>query len=176
MSRRPAAATMPHMLGLLLRRRLPRRDGNLPRARHGQLAGGGVLVDRGARADIGAARDAHRRHQRRVGTDEAVVLDHSAVLRRAVVDAGDGAGADDDALAELGVADIGEMVRFRGGAEAARLHLDEIADMHLVGEARPGAQPRVGADAAAPAEFPILWMRRGPPPPLGAAPVAPATT
>src|SRR5258708_33971119 len=155
MSRRAAAATMPHMLGLLFRRRLPRRDGNLPRARHGQLAGGGVLVDRGPGADIGAAGDAQRRHERRVGADEAVVLDHGAVLRRAVVVAGDGAGADVDALAELGVADIGEMVRLRGGAEAAGLHLDEIADMHLVGEARPWAQPPLGPTPARPARSPI---------------------
>src|SRR5204862_7759353 len=107
MSRRPAAPTMPHMLGLLFLR-LPRRDGNLARARHGQLTRGRVFVDGRARADIGAARDAHRRHQRRIGADEAVVLDHGAVLRRAVVVAGDGAGADVDALAELGVADIGK--------------------------------------------------------------------
>ena len=78
-------------------RRLPARDRHLLRARDGELAGGRVLGDGRAGADVGAARDAHRRDQRRVGADEAVVLDHRAVLVRAVVVAGDGAGADVDA-------------------------------------------------------------------------------
>src|SRR2546423_15624190 len=101
MSRRAAAPTMPHMLALLLRR-LPGRHGNLARARDRELAGGRVLVDGGAGADVRAARDAHRRDQRGVGADEAVVLDDGAVLRRAVVVAGDGARADVHPAADLG--------------------------------------------------------------------------
>src|SRR5690349_5702074 len=98
MSRRAAAPTMPHIaLALLLR--LPARQRHLLRARHGELAGGRVLADRGTRADVGALRDPHRRDQRRVRADEALVLDHRAVLRGAVVVAGDGARADVHALA-----------------------------------------------------------------------------
>src|SRR6185503_18699895 len=99
MSRRAAAPTMPHMsLAFLLFRLLWRRpagDRRLPRARDRQLAGGRVLVDGRAGADV-------------------------------------------DVGADLGVADVGEVVGLRALADAARLHLDEIADVHLVGEARAG--------------------------------------
>src|SRR6185437_16556480 len=47
-----------------------------------------------ARADIGAGADLDRRHQRRVGADEGALADQRLVLAKAVVIAGDGAGAD----------------------------------------------------------------------------------
>src|SRR5581483_8338541 len=117
---RAAAPTMPHIASGLLLRRLPGRDGDLARACHGELAGGRVLVDRGPGADVGAPCDAHGRDQRGVGADEAIVLDDGAVLAHAVVVAGDGSRADVDARADLGVADIREMVRLRALAEPAR--------------------------------------------------------
>src|SRR5262245_35872442 len=160
MSRRAAAPTMPHMdLGLLPGLGLPARDRHLARARHGELPGGRVLADGGSRADIGAARDAHRRDQRRVRADEALVLDHGAVLRYAVVVAGDRSRADVDARAHLGVADVGEMVGLGAGADTARLDLDEVADVHVLGEARAGAQPRIGTDAAVRADLRGLELR-----------------
>src|SRR5256885_1138361 len=156
MSRRAAAPTIPHIgLGLLLRR-LPAGNGNLARACHGELALGRVLVDGRARADVGTASDAHRGHQRGIGADEAVVLDDGAVLCGAVVIARDGAGADVDARAELGVADVGQVVGLRGVAQAARLDLDEVADVHLVSEARARTQARVRPDAAALADVRVL--------------------
>src|SRR5258705_13033329 len=101
MSRRAAAPTMAHISLVLLLRWFPGRNRHLLRARHGELAGERVLVDRRARADIGAARDADRRHQGRVRADEALVLDDGAVLRDTVVVAGDGSGADVHARPEL---------------------------------------------------------------------------
>src|ERR671935_125218 len=118
-----------HRLALL--RRLPSGDGNLPRARHRELPGRRVLVDGGAGADIRALRHAYRRNQRRVGADEAVVLDDRTVLRRPVVVAGDGAGADVDARAELGVADVRKMVRLGRATQSAGFDFDEIADVHF---------------------------------------------
>ena len=102
---RSGADDAAHPLALL--RRLPSGDGNLPRARQRELPGGRVFVDGRACADIRALCKAYRRHQRGVRADEAVILDHGAVLRRAVIVAGDGAGADVDPRAELGVANIG---------------------------------------------------------------------
>src|SRR3990172_4624680 len=79
-----AAPTIPHM-ALPFPRRLPGRKRHLLRARHGELPRRRVLADGGARTDVGAPRDPHRRDQRSVRADEAVVFDHRAVLLRAVV-------------------------------------------------------------------------------------------
>src|SRR5258708_35889870 len=127
MSRRAAAPTMPHISLALLLRWLPGRDRHLLRAREGELPGRRVLVDRRARADVRAPRDAHGRDQGRIRADEALVLDHRAVLGDAVVVAGDGSGADIHARADLRIADIGEVVRLRARADAARLHPHAIA-------------------------------------------------
>src|SRR5260370_680955 len=159
MSRRAAAPTMPHMALALLLRGLPGRNRDLPGARHGELSGRRVLADRRARADIGAARNAQRRDQRRVRADEAVVLDHGTVLRRAIAVACDRTGANVDAGAGLESGDGCEVVRLRARAEAARLDLDEIAHVDVVGEARAGPQPRERADAATRADFGLLEVR-----------------
>ena len=66
-----------------------------------------VLGDDRARADIGAVADLDRRDQRRVRADERALADVGAVLGRAVVVAGDGAGADIGARADARVADVG---------------------------------------------------------------------
>src|SRR5687767_12021554 len=77
-----------------------------------------------------------------------LVLDHGAVLVGAVVVAGDGAGADVDVASHRGIADVGEVVGLGAGADVGLLHLDEVADVDFLLEARARAQPRVGADAA----------------------------
>src|SRR4030095_5836195 len=127
MSRRAAAPTMPHIRLSLFLGRLPRRHGNLPRARHGELIGRRVFADRGTRADVRAARNAHGGHQGRVRADKAVVLDDGAALGSAVVVARNGARAYVHAGADVGIADVGEVVRLRALADAARFDLDEIA-------------------------------------------------
>src|SRR5438045_160217 len=90
MSRRAAAPTMPHMSALLFLLRLPGRDRDLAAACQRELPCRRVLGDRGPGANIRAAGDAHRRDERRVRADEAIVLDHGAILRDAVVIARDG--------------------------------------------------------------------------------------
>ena len=51
------------------------------------------------------------------------------MLVEAVVVAGDGAGADIGAGADLGVADIGQMIDLGAGVDQRRLGLDEVADL-----------------------------------------------
>src|SRR5258708_32970385 len=153
MLRLAAAPTMPHMGLALLPGWFPGRNRYLLGARHSQLPGRRVLADRRAGADIGTARDAQRRDQRRVRADEALIFDHGAVLVGPAVVAGDGPGADVDPRADLGIADVGEMVRLRARADPARLPFDAIDDLHVLGEARARAQPRVRTDPAVRADL-----------------------
>src|SRR6266850_1301469 len=53
------------------------------------------------------------------------------------------------------------MIRLRVRAQAARLYLDEIADVHVLRQARAGAQARIRPDAAALADFGLLEVREG---------------
>src|SRR5215831_1537090 len=101
-----------------------------------------VLGDDAAGRDISAIADRNRRDQSRVRPDKHVVADDGPVLVEAVVIAGDRAGADIRAGADLAVAEIGEMVGLGAPAQPGRLHFDEIADMHLGFEHRAGAEPR----------------------------------
>src|SRR5713226_8684329 len=50
------------------------------------------------------------------------------------------ARADIAVRAALGIPDVAEMVRFRAGADAACLDLDQVADVPLVGQAGAGPQ------------------------------------
>ena len=80
------------------------------RAFERQSVGRHIGRDHRARPDIGAIPHLDRRNQRRVRTDEGVLADIGTVFGGAVVIAGDGAGTDVGALADPGVADIGEMI------------------------------------------------------------------
>ena len=98
-------------LGLdrLLCRPLP-VHAHLLRTRQRQLVVRRVLADHRTGADRGTVADRDRRDQRGVRTDEGTVADHGPVLVGAVVVAGDGAGTDVDAGADLGVADVAQVV------------------------------------------------------------------
>ena len=116
----------------------------------------------------------HRRHQRAVGADEGLGADHGPPLAVAVVVHGDGAGADVAGRADVGIAEIGQVVGLGAAAHAGGLELDEVADMDLVGDvrARPDAGERADDDVAADAgaldvaegldlAFPTPRLRRG---------------
>src|SRR5690242_17475602 len=156
--RSDAAPTMPHMLAprsihpRLLARTLPARDGDLARPRHRQLARGGFLDDRAAAADRRTGADRDRRDEHAVRPDVHVVTDERLVLVRSVVVRGDRARAVVHAAAEDRVADVGEMIRLRPGAERACLHFDEVADVDLLSKVCAGSEARVRADAAVPTD------------------------
>ena len=100
---RPTASTSfgPAVLVLLA----AARDARAPR--------GHVLRDRRPGGDVGARADADRRDQLRIAADEGAVVDDRRVLRRAVVVAGDRAGADVHLRADRRVAEVGEVVGLR---------------------------------------------------------------
>ncbi len=112
----------------------------------GQLTGRRVLRDRRAAADRRAGADLDRRHQHAVAADVRVGADRRAVLVRAVVVGGDAAGAEVDPLADLRIAEIGQVIRLGAVAEARVLDLDEVADMNVRAEIGAGAQARERAD------------------------------
>ena len=118
-----------------------------------------VAGDDAAGGDDRAVADRDRRHQRRVRADKRALADNRAELVKAVVIAGDRAGADIGAGADVAVAEIGEVVGLGPGAEPGRLDLDEIADMHVALEHRAGTQPRVRADDRALGDRRAVEMR-----------------
>src|SRR5512145_2765273 len=108
----------------------------------------------------GAVADAHRRDERVVGPGPGMPPDRRTVLVHPVVVGEDRARADVRALADLRVADVGQVRDLRAVADLGVLGLDERADLALraehgagtqVGE-RPdrgaGADVRAGAVAA----------------------------
>ena len=117
----------------------------LVRARHAQGVGGHVLGDRRARRDVGVRADAHRRDELRVRSDERAVFDHRRVLLDAVVVAGNGAGADVDALADRRVAEVRQMIGLGLRPERRLLQLDEVADVRV---RRPPPTPDADARTA----------------------------
>src|SRR3569623_2075154 len=154
-SRASAAMSLSGLFLLLFRRPLPALAGLLRRAAQSELAGRRVFADGGACA--------HRdgREQLRVGADEDVVFDDGLEFIGAVVIAGDGAGADIDAPAYRRVADVTQMIHLRARTDRRFLHLDEIADVHVVGEHRAGPDARERPDARARADRRLLDHRIG---------------
>src|SRR5690606_31468250 len=72
--------------------------------------------------------------------------DDGARLVHAVVVAGDGARADIDPRADVGVANIGKVVDLGAGAQHGLLDLDEVAHMGLVAHLSAGSQARIRPD------------------------------
>src|SRR5262245_7494169 len=115
-----------------------------------------VLPYGGAGAYRHPLRDRHGGDELHVGADMDIVLDHGAMLVRAVVVAGDRPRADVHVAAHRSVTDIGEMVGLGPRGDPARLHLDEVPDMHVLAELRAGPDPGVRADAAPLADFRVV--------------------
>src|SRR5262249_7891631 len=70
-------------------------------------------------------------------------------LGKAVVVAGDRSRADVDALADGGIADVGQVIHFRTASDPRLLHFDKITDVRALGDHGAGSQPREGSDARA---------------------------
>src|SRR5712691_7527513 len=160
------APTIPHMCSTLFLFFRPRPPGNgrllYPRER--ELSGRGILGERGSGAERCALAHPHRGDKLGVRADGDVVLDDRAVLVRPVVVAGDRAGADVDVFSDLAVADIGKVIGFGALTDAARLDFDEVAEVHVGGEARARPDAGVGTDAAVRADVGLLdvaeWLDR----------------
>src|SRR5690606_26283829 len=99
--------------------------------------------------DRGTGTDLDGRDQARVRADERVVADDGAMLVRAVVVACDRAGADIDAFADGGIADVAQMIDLAAVGNPALLRLDEVADLDLARELGTRAHPRKRPDLAA---------------------------
>ena len=104
--------------------------------------------------------DGDRCDKLRVGTDEDAVLDHGAMLVRAIVVAGNRAGTDIDVAADGRVADVRKMINLAALADCTRLDLDEIADMNIIGEHRCRPDACIGPDATLCTNRRVLDMRK----------------
>ena len=106
-----------------------------------QRAGRDVLAQHGARAGVGAVADGHRRDEHGVRAGAHVRADGGALLGRAVVVDEHAGRADVAVLADVGVADVGQVRHLGAGADGGVLGLDERAEL-AVG-AQHGAGPQV---------------------------------
>src|SRR5262249_39670028 len=160
-SRGPTYPTIPHMAlapsaltgAEALHPALDELDG---RAAHREGAGRHVLRHRGAGGDVGVVRHRDRRDELGVAADLHACADAREVLLEAVVVAGDGPGADVRIRADLAIAEIGEVVGLRTGAEHRLLGLDEVSDVHALAEPRAGPQAGERADDGAGADLGLL--------------------
>src|SRR6202021_2781524 len=82
----------------------------------------------------------------RIGADESACADLGPVLAETIVVTCDGAGADIGVGADMGVADIAQMVDLDAGIECCSLGLDEVADFGALAERGPWTQPCIRAD------------------------------
>src|SRR5439155_22672163 len=118
------AALVPVALGHLVSVAL---DVLLLDARDAERAVGHVLDHGGPGRDHRPLAHPHRRHQLGIRAHLHAVVDHGLELLVAVVVAGDGAGADVDARADGGVAQVAEVVGLAAAAQARLLGLHEGA-------------------------------------------------
>src|SRR5690606_35208998 len=72
-----------------------------------------------------------------------------------------GAGTDIDALTDLGIADIGQVVDLGTGTDHRLLGLDEVADLGLALQYCAGPQPRVGPDVTVLTDLGALQVAEG---------------
>src|SRR5262249_9018044 len=120
---------------------------------------GHVAGDDAARRDIGTIAHRHRCYERGIRSDKDVGPNLGVMLLKAVIVAGDGAGADIAARPHARIADIGEMIDLGALADPRLLHFDEITDMGIVTDLGPGPQPCEGTDAHAVGDFGTFDMR-----------------
>src|SRR5262245_17190235 len=124
----------------------PTLDVALARTRHRESPFRHARRDRGAGSDVAVRLDLERCDEIHVAADERARADLRAVLGLAVVVHDDGAAAEARALADVGIADVREVVGFHARAEHAVLHLDEVADARAGADVAVRAQVRAGPD------------------------------
>src|SRR5579859_1314650 len=112
----------------------------------GERARRHVFAHRRSRAHVGAFADGDGGDELGVGADEGAVLDDGLVLVHAVVVAGDGAAADVHFRADVGVAEVAQVIGLRSLAQTRLLGLDEVAEVHFVFQHAAGADVRPGPD------------------------------
>ena len=105
-----------------------------------------VRIDYGAAACHGPIADCDWCYQHRVGPDENVSANVCMMLHHTVIVAGDRARADVAAFPDRGVADVGQVIYFSTFRDGGVFHFDKIADAHVFGQFRTGAQTGIGAD------------------------------
>src|SRR5207249_3769991 len=80
------------------------------------------------------------------GADESPFADVCLIFEEPIVITCNRSCSDIGGGAYIGIADVGEVVRFRALAEPRLLHLDEVANLGLLADFRAWAQPRIGPD------------------------------
>ena len=118
------------------------------RARDGEGVFTDRAVQRGARRDSGAIGNLDRRDKLRVGPHEDMIADDGLMFFRAVIVAGDHAGADIGLFAYRGVADIAQVAGLAARSYRRLFNFNKIPDPHIVSQRRIRAQARKRADAA----------------------------
>src|ERR1700737_2256347 len=112
----------------------------------GERIGRNIFGDGGCGTDISPFPDANRRHQDAVAADKHAIFNDGFVFVHAVAVAGDGSGADVDAVAHFSVAQIGQVVGLGALTHAGFLHFHEIANVSLFADLASRAQMAVGPE------------------------------
>ena len=120
--------------------------------RHTERARRHVLADHRPSRRVGLVADRHRRDQRRVDARLHPRADRGPVFAIAVVVRGDRARPEVRPLADVGVADVGEVWDLGTGSDLGVLDLDERARLRALAQDRSGAQVGERADAHAVAD------------------------
>src|SRR5699024_2083074 len=120
----------------------PVGDGELARARQGQLVVRRRPCNGGAGADGGTRADFDRRHQLYIGADEGMVAKFGDMLARPVIIAGDDTGADLYVPADTSITDITQMIDLAARTQRDFLRFHEIADAAAIVDAGRWAQTR----------------------------------
>src|SRR6185437_2412695 len=86
-----------------------------------------VIGNAGARGNVRAFANAHRRHQGGVTAHKRSVLDNGDVLVRSVIVAGDGAGSNVHAFADLGIAKVAQVIGLRSFSHTRLFGFNKVA-------------------------------------------------
>src|SRR5438477_2485961 len=121
----------------------------LPRCKPGQRSRGDIIRDDRTRCNPTVVSNVDRSKERivdagpDVAPDPGLALGEARLVREV---GGDVAGCDVRVLADLGVADVGEVRDLRPRADGGRLHLDERPDLRALAHDRAGPDVRERAD------------------------------